>query len=254
MPDKEVSVIIPARNEETLIKRTLEAALRSAATLDGDGSSFPDLRETSTEIIVVDNASTDWTAEIVRPYVDRYGVQLISGNQVRAPCARNVGAQLAGGRIFVFIDADTIIPPHTLRRIRYLCESAGYQAGITWLASLEGGRRAWCWWMFWGYIRRLPVARAKAMPALMFCTRAVFHEFGPFDERVSIGEEWPILASLYQARPKRFIYDRTIIALTSSRRMELQWFGYIRTLLRYIWAIAHFSGRLDYADCWRHPE
>ena len=81
-------------------------------------------------------------------------------------------------------------------------------------------------------MRRLPLPRAKAMPACMFCTREAFDEFGPFDERVAIGEEWPILAGLYRARPRRFVYDRAITALSSGRRMELQRFGYTRTFAR----------------------
>ena len=60
------------------------------------------------------------------------------------------------------------------------------------------------------------------MPACMFCTREAFDEFGPFDERVDIGEEWPILAGLYHARPAHFVYDQAITALSSGRRMELQ--------------------------------
>ncbi len=245
MPEKTVSVIIPARNEEALISRVLDAVLRAA----GNPSH---LSETDTEVIVVDNASADDTLGIVRQYAARYGVQWIQCQQVRAPCARNRGAKSARGRVFVFVDADTVIPPHTLNRVRHLCDAGGYQAGITWYASLEGGGRAWCWWTFWSLIRCLPIPRTKAMPALMFCTRAAFHEFGPFDERVAIGEEWPILAGLYGARSHRFIYDRTITALTSSRRMELQPFGYLRTFLRYLWAVAHVSGRLDYRDHCRH--
>jgi hypothetical protein len=82
----------------------------------------------------------------------------------------------------------------------------------------------------------------------MFCTRAVYHEFGPFDERVIIGEEWPILAGLYRARPERLVYDDTLAALTSSRRMELQRFGYTRTFLKYAWAVLHASGRNGYPE------
>lgn len=252
MPDKTVSVIIPARNEEALIGRVIEAALRSVACLYEGGDALPGLDGTAAEIIVVDNASTDRTAQIVQPYVDRCGVRLFHCARARAPCARNAGAGQALGDILVFVDADTVILPHTLRRVLHLCGVEGYQAGITGLASLEGGKRARCWWTFWGLVRCLPLARAKAMPAFMFCTREVFNEFGPFDEQVSIGEEWPILAGLYRARPARFIYDRSLTALTSSRRMELQPWGYARTFLKYVWAILHYSGRLDYGDVYRH--
>ena len=118
--------------------------------------------------------------------------------------------------------------------------------------SAFGGRRARCWWAFWNAVRRLPLPRAKAMPACMFCTREAFDEFGPFDERVAIGEEWPILAGLYRARPRRFVYDQAITALSSGRRMELQRFGYARTFARYVWAVLSFRGRVDYPDHVRH--
>ena len=242
-----ISVIIPARNEALLIGCVLEAVLR-AATM---GDSPRHLSETTTEVIVVDNASTDHTAQMVQPYATQFGVRLAHCARLKAPCARNHGAHIARGRIFVFVDADTLMPPHSLNRIQHLCHTQGYEAGIARLGSLEGGLRAWGWWTFWGLMRALPIARAKAMPALMFCTRATFHEFGPFDERVVIVEEWPILAGLYQARPQRFIYDRAITARSSNRRMALQPFGYVRTFFRYVWAVAHFSGRLDYSDQWR---
>ena len=82
----------------------------------------------------------------------------------------------------------------------------------------------------------------------MFCTAKVFSEFGPFDEEVAIGEEWPILAGLYRQRPDRFKYDRTITAFSSSRRMQAQRFGYLRTFFKYVWAILHKSGRIHYSD------
>lgn len=251
-PEKLISVIVPARNEEALISLTIEAILRAAAEHPGKALELPHLDETDIELIVVDNRSTDKTPTIVEHYVEHHGVRLYSCANGKTPNARNLGARHARGRIFVFIDADTIIPLDGLRRIHSLCETCGYQAGIARLASLEPGLRAWCWWTFWEHVRRLPLAQAKAMPALMFCTRSVFLEFGPFDEQVVIGEEWPILAGLYRARPNRLAYDRSLTALSSSRRMELQRFGYSRTLLKYVWAILHTSGRIEYSDTHRH--
>ena len=86
------------------------------------------------------------------------------------------------------------------------------------------------------------------MPAVMFCTAEVFDEFGPFDEEVCIGEEWPILARVYHERRAQFVYDRTLTALSSSRRMERQPFGYLRTFAKYVWAVLHKSGRIHYSD------
>lgn len=263
LPEKEISVIIPARNEEGLIGRVIEAtlvaareaypaALAASYMRDRSAEPLPHLDHTPVEILVVDNNSTDRTRAIVGRYVEQNGVQLLDCSRLRSPCARNMGAQQAQGELLVFVDADTHMPAHTLRRFWQLYDEQGYQAGITGLASLEGGKRAWCWWNFWALVRCLPLAHAKAMPALMFCTRTVFDELGPFDEQVEIGEEWPILAQLYRMRPERLIYDRSLVAHTSSRRMELQRFGYTRTFFRYVWAILHQSGRIHYGDQWRY--
>jgi len=233
-----LSVIIPARNEHRLIGSTLDCVL----------SAVRPLGPTASEIIVVDNASRDGTGDILQRYAADHGIAVLRLDQLGAARARNHGRRHATGRILVFIDADTHVSCDCLQRIVAHCEKGGIEAGITRLAGLDGGLRARLWWLFWEHVRRLPLSRAKAMPALMFCTAAVFDEFGPFDEEVAIGEEWPILASLYRHRPHRFVYDRSISALSSSRRMQAQPFGYARTFLKYIWAILHRSGRLNYSD------
>jgi hypothetical protein len=149
------------------------------------------------------------------------------------------------------VDADTHVPTCVATRIVATCEQQGKAAGIVRLAALDGGLQARCWWTFWEHVRRLPLPRAKAMPAVMFCTSAVFDEFGPFDEEVAIGEEWPILAGLYRSRRQQFIYDRSLTAYTSSRRMERLSWGYLRTFAKYVWAILDRRGRIDYSDCIR---
>ncbi len=246
-PPPRISVVIPARNEAALIASTVGSVLRArdcyrATRRDGG----------AVEVIVVDNASDDGTADALARHTAGGGVLLATCIPRGAARARNLGARLASGRALVFLDADTRLPPGALVRIAELVDEQGYEAGITRLGALDGGRRARCWWAFWNAVRRLPLPRAKAMPACMFCTREAFDEFGPFDERVDIGEEWPILAGLYRARPRRFVYDQAITALSSGRRMELQRFGYTRTFARYVWAILSFRGRVDYPDHIRH--
>lgn len=238
-----LSVIIPARNEEALLGTTLESVLRATDEFGTSGG---------VEVIVVDDGSSDGTPALVERYAADRGVVSVSCEVRGAARARNLGARLARGKILVFLDADTHPPSDGLRRIARLCDEHGFEAGITKLGALDGGLRARCWWAFWNTVRRLPIPRAKAMPACMFCTKKVFEEFGPFDERVAIGEEWPILAGLYRSRPRGFVYDRSTIALSSGRRMELQRWGYLRTFLKYGWAIVSFRGRVSYQDHIRH--
>lgn len=236
----DISLIIPARNEERWLSETLQAAVSAVEHARADNL--------VAEVIVVDNASTDGTWHVLQQFANQYGIRPVRLAQLGAARARNQGRRQAQGRILLFVDADTHLPADGLVRIVNWCDQHGKQAGITRLAGLEGGWKASVWWTFWEHVRRLPLPYAKAMPAAMFCTAAAFDEFGPFDEEVAIGEEWPILANLYRHRPQAFVYDRSLTALTSNRRMERQSFGYLRTLLKYAWAIIHKPGRIHYTD------
>ncbi len=99
---KKISVIITAYNEE----RFLVEALRGL-----DNQIFP--RE-DFEIIVVDNASTDRTAEVAKKYgADRVIYEARKGTNQ----ARQTGLKVSRGRIVAFLDADCVPPPGWLTRI-----------------------------------------------------------------------------------------------------------------------------------------
>ena len=228
-----LSIIVPARNEEQALPATLAAiacARRHAGFLRA-------------EVLVVDNASSDRTAEVIQRDPE---VRFIRCDRLKAPCARNAGAACARGHILIFVDADTRMPRDGLSRIAEL--ATRFDVGIFGIDGEGRSSRGRLWWCFWNAVRRLPLAHAKALPAFMFCTRSAFDQLGPFDETVVLGEEWPLTAGCYRRDRSRFIYDRTLRATTSNRRMDRQPWGYTRTFLKYVWAVLHRSGRLHYAD------
>lgn len=98
-----VSIIIPARNEENDIVRTLDACIN----IDYEPK----------EIIVVDD-STDSTPRIVGRYAAR-GVRLIHRDQNTNGCcgARNLGMQQASGEIIVLLNADDVPSSDFLQRL-----------------------------------------------------------------------------------------------------------------------------------------
>jgi glycosyltransferase involved in cell wall biosynthesis len=105
----EVSIVIPARNEETNIGACLKSLIAQ------EGPAF--------EIIVVDDSSTDRTSEIARSFE---GVRVISAQSMRTaslekrPTGKNnaviAGASLARGKWLLFTDADTIHRTGSLAR------------------------------------------------------------------------------------------------------------------------------------------
>jgi peptidoglycan/xylan/chitin deacetylase (PgdA/CDA1 family) len=94
------SVVIPAYNEELLIRESLE----SIKNQDFSGEY---------EVIVVDNGSKDNTAKIARDM----GIKVVDCERKGVSNARQAGAEAASGEIIVQADADTIYPKWWLSRI-----------------------------------------------------------------------------------------------------------------------------------------
>jgi glycosyltransferase involved in cell wall biosynthesis len=234
MPEIRLSFVIPAQNEEALISEALEAILASVAHASGISRQDLWLPDTAFEVVVADDASEDGTAVIVGAFAADVGVRHVPCVGGTCAAARNVGTAATRGRVLCYVDADTIVPRNAVDRILQLHEGESRCLVLYRLASREPGLRAWLWWSFWGMARHLPLARAKSMPAFMSCSRTHFERYGPFDESCTIAEEWPLTRGAY--RHGRFLYDRSVTARTSSRRMELRPFGYIRTFLN--WASA----------------
>jgi glycosyltransferase involved in cell wall biosynthesis len=251
MAERRLSFVIPARNEEALIGEVVEAILASVARASGVARSELRLGATACEVVVVDDASEDATPAIVRRFAD-VGVRLVPCVGGTCAAARNVGVVATSGRVLCFVDADTVVPENAVDRILALHETEGRCLVLYRLASREPGVRAWLWWTFWGLARHLPLARAKSMPAFMSCDRAHFESYGPFDEAWAIAEEWPLTGAAYRYHRERFLYDRSLTARTSSRRMELQPFGYLRTFAKWVSAVLFAGARTSLDDRIRH--
>ena len=252
MTGKRLSFVVPARNEEALIGEVIEAILESVVRASGIARVDLWLPDTAFEVVVADDGSEDATPSIVGAFAESTGVRLVPCSGRSCAAARNVGATATSGSVLCFVDADTIVPVNAVERILELHEEEGRCLVLYRLASREPGIRAWIWWTFWGLARHLPLARAKSMPAFMSCDRTHFESYGPFRESWLIAEEWPLTGAAYRYHPERFLYDRTLTALTSSRRMELQPFGYARTFLKWVSVVLFPWARTSLTDRIRH--
>jgi glycosyltransferase involved in cell wall biosynthesis len=110
-----VSVVIPAFNEEKLLRRCIE--------------SLQDQSVPAHEIIVVDNNSTDKTASIA----ESLGVTVISEPSQGIAWARDAGFNHASGDIIARLDADCIAPAHWIETItkHYQDRDIATSTGIT---------------------------------------------------------------------------------------------------------------------------
>jgi len=96
-----VSIVIPAYNAEKLISFTLESAI---------AQTWP-----RKEIIVVNDGSTDATAEVARRYGCR-GVTVVSTENQGVSAAKNRGLQVSQGDYIQILDADDILAPDKIER------------------------------------------------------------------------------------------------------------------------------------------
>ena len=102
--DKKVSILIPAYNEESCIRESIEAAL---ATF------YP-----NKEILVIDDHSTDKTYSIAKEYADKNLIKLLyrktDGSKAEA---LNYGYLYSKGEMIVTTDADTKLDVHSLEHV-----------------------------------------------------------------------------------------------------------------------------------------
>ncbi|MGD0941037.1 MAG: glycosyltransferase [Terracidiphilus sp.] len=118
----ELTVIVPARNEEDCLADCLQSLVSQSEEVFELGKDW--------ELIVVDDDSTDRTAEIASDFA---GVTVIQADKLEPGwVGKNnavwTAAKRARGRWLLFTDADTIHEPGDLRRAMH--EAARHKAGM----------------------------------------------------------------------------------------------------------------------------
>lgn len=98
------TVVIPCRNARTTLAEQLEALATQRTVF-------------SWEIVLVDDRSTDGTAELARSFTGRLPQLrvLVNPRHRGAASSRNQGARLARGRSLLFLDADDVVGPGYLQ-------------------------------------------------------------------------------------------------------------------------------------------
>jgi glycosyltransferase involved in cell wall biosynthesis len=97
----QVSVVMPVYNGAGFLKKSLPALLAA--------------KDRQTEIIVIDDASTDKSFEIASQFADQvFRLEKKTGSAE----ARNFGAQQARGEIVFFVDADVVVKKDSIRFLR----------------------------------------------------------------------------------------------------------------------------------------
>jgi glycosyltransferase involved in cell wall biosynthesis len=194
-----LSFIIPAHNEAEYVARTIAAAQRAARDL-----TLP------YEVIVVDDSSSDDTAAIAARHEAR--VVPVAYRQIAA--ARNAGARVATGDLFVFVDADTEINVQVLRAVVDAVGTGAVGGGSHFRFDGRVPVYGQCMQVFADIV--YPLARL-ASGCFLFCTRQAFEAVGGFDETRYAAEE--AIMSRALRRHGRFVVVRPAVT-TSGRKLR----------------------------------
>ena len=115
-----ISVVIPCYNAAATLRETIDSVLA---------------QDTQCEMIVVDDGSSDASAEILQSYGER--LRWLSTPNRGASAARTLGTEMARGRFIQYLDSDDLLVPGTLAARRAALEASGADVAHTDWQKLE---------------------------------------------------------------------------------------------------------------------
>lgn len=209
-----ISVVVPAYNEERLLASSLEAIRDSCVQFEKRGWTW--------ELVVCDNNSTDRTAQIAQAAGARVVFEPV--NQISR--ARNAGAAAATGDWLIFVDADSAPGRGLFSEVAGTIAAGRCVAGGSTVAF--PGDTALAPRLVvaaWNLVSR---ATKWAAGSFMFCEAAAFRAVGGFSEALYASEEIELFR-----RVKRFARRerRSVVILhrhpllTSARKVRLYGWG-----------------------------
>jgi glycosyltransferase involved in cell wall biosynthesis len=207
------SFILPAHDEAPLIGATLDA-IRIAANDCG----------LAHELVVVDDDSTDGTAQVARAH----GARVVSVAFRHIAATRNAGAAAAAGTRLCFVDADTLIDSRVLRAAISALDAGAVGGGC---AVVLDGRVRWPVRMFTATLMHVFRWMRVTPGCFVFCTREAFDATGGFDTNYFAGEDVAFSRALATVGRVRILRESV---RTSDRKLRT--FGvldHLRLMLRF---------------------
>ena len=181
------SLIIPAYNEEAYLPALLNSVDKARARYAGG----PD----EIEVVVVDNASTDATADLARSGDCR----VVREDRRIIATVRNTGARNARGQVFVFMDADNIMHPDTFNAIDRSLSTGKVIAGASGvkMQRMSPGIAV-------TYALMVPLVWLTHFDTgVVFCRREDFEAIGGYNEDRLFAEDVQLLWDLMRLGRKR---------------------------------------------------
>lgn len=187
------SIIIPTYNCGDKLARSLDSALAQDADY---------------EILIMDGASTDGTAEIIKSYAKRNPdlIRWVSEKDAGVYDAMNKGIDLARGKYLYFLGAGDTLRPGALARIRKEApdQGAAFVYGDVYYVSQDRICK--------GEFSRPSFVHNNLCHQVIFYERSVFELVGKYETRYPVLADWVLNMRCFRAKAIRKVYVKMIVA------------------------------------------
>jgi glycosyltransferase involved in cell wall biosynthesis len=173
----QVSVVIPSYNSAEFLPEAIDSALS---------------QDVAPEVIVVDDGSTDNTAELMARYAERRQVRYILQQNRGPAAARNTGVRAARAEYVAVVDSDDALAPRALSKLVSAFERSGAGWSMVDIVKFGSGSRE---------IRRcvtpkedpkLAILADDFICRMMFFRKTTIERIGMWDENIFGREDWDI--------------------------------------------------------------
>lgn len=220
---KNISIIIPAYNEEKYLPKTLTAINKLH---------HPDF---SFETIVVDSESQDKTSEIAKSL----GARIVKCKKISPGWARNIGIKNAKNEIIACIDADTIPDKNWLENIHSYFKDDPNLIGLTGIVlSLEKSFFLRLIFLFFSYVfypLNYLLGKTIFQGQNFALKKDFFFKSGGLKPHIHSAEDADLGARM--GKLGKVIFAKNVVVYTSSRRRKEK--PSLRMLLR--WQLAYLK-------------
>jgi len=210
-----LTIIIPCKNEEAYIVKTLESIERQRYS-------------EGLRVIIADANSTDSTRSLINDFAknSKLLIEIIDGGPVAI--GRNSGANLATTNWLLFIDADTqLLNADTLFNCVYRTVFGTYELMTCTVKPAEPNAKVWIAHKLFRLIQA--ILPESFCPGVFFLIRkSTYTKFGKFDESVQHSEDYLLSKNIAK---NRFLILSDGVTQDDRRFKKMGYFGMFRFIL-----------------------
>lgn len=205
-----ISIIIPTKNEETLLPRILA---------DISKQTFKDY-----EVIVADADSDDDTVKIA----ESYGCKVVEGG-MPGP-GRNKGVEASRGEYLMFFDADVTFDEDFIAQAFEEFQRKYLEAASCYIYPDDLSDKDYkpMFDFYNVYVSSAQFFNPGALGSFIMCTRRLFDRLGGFDERIKLGEDYDFVKRA--SKISKFRIMNNMHVKISTRRIDKE--GVLKYLTR----------------------